>query len=129
MREVIDELLKEGKSEKYIIDGFINGFPAKMVDTHEAFSLARSPQYAYMVERFKKGFSQALFSEPQTHSPIVLAALTGLLFLGTFLIFIKKRMKRKNKLETEKLNKTARDNDMHRVDSAQEQEILRRLSR
>lgn len=96
MRRIIDGLLAEGKSDEFIIDGFINGFPAEMVDSHPAFELTRSEQYAYLVPMFKNGLGEAGFTEPRSPWPIVLAGFTGLAILGAFILLIRSKIRKKS---------------------------------
>ena len=116
MRQIIDELLAEGKSQKFIEDGFIKGFPSEMVDNHKAFTLARSEQYSYLVPMFKKGLGEAGKTEPDSKWPQILAALTGLVFLGVYMLYIR------NKIRT-------KPNPDSSIDSETRNEILKKIEK
>ncbi len=91
MRSAIDEMLLAGKSDEYIISGFINGF-GDIVDTDEAFTRARKKEYGDLIEHFRAGYGEKYRSYPRDRHPEIMILLAALLIGGVVALFIKKRL-------------------------------------
>jgi cytochrome c-type biogenesis protein CcmH/NrfF len=89
-REVLDKLLLEGKSDAAIISGFRSGF-GSLVDTDEAFAMARSNDYSYMVAQFKNGFGAQIMSIPESNYLAVFVMFGIVLCAGIVMLFIRRR--------------------------------------
>lgn len=92
MRTIIDGLLKDGYSDDFIIDGFIEGF-GDLADNHEAFELARSRQYSSMMPGLRKGYGKALLTEPPDSSPAAYVGVAGVGIAAVAMTFLKMRHK------------------------------------
>ncbi|MDH5718284.1 MAG: cytochrome c-type biogenesis protein CcmH [Spirochaetia bacterium] len=100
MRSAIEKFLQAGKSDEYIINGFINGFH-DIVDTDPAFAHARATGSH---DVFREGIGEEGYTEPQSKSHELLIYLAGLLFTGVAGLFIRNHFKKINK-ETVKSDK------------------------
>ena len=91
MRSVIDGLLESGYSEKFILDGFNDGF-GDIVFTHPAFHMVRDQEYGYLKSGMQNGFGEKILSVPSDTSPLIGSVLGfGSIILGGLLVFIGKR--------------------------------------
>ena len=91
IRGVIDNLLLAGKSDEYIIAGFINGY-GDMVDNDAAFQIIRE-QYQNYLEKFRKGFGEQYRSYPSKHNPEIIIVILFLLFAGIAGLFLKGKLR------------------------------------
>ena len=92
IRDVIDKLLASGKSEDFIVAGFINGY-GDIVDTDDSFEIIRT-KYSDYLEKFRNGFGERYRSYPAKHNPKIVIFVIFLIFGGFAAIFIKKRFKK-----------------------------------
>ena len=93
LRSVIEKLLLEGKSNEFIVQGFVSGF-GPTVQTSEVFSKVREPEYEGMQKMLEKGFGQAALSEPDSIIPGLVVISGGLLIAIFMIIFIRKKYRR-----------------------------------
>ena len=119
LRSTIDNLLLEGKEEKYIIDGFVKGF-GKSVYTSAAFAKARDPENGNMTEMLDKGFGESALSEPDSLLPAIGVISIGLLIAGFAILFLRKKFKRLDNnnipqvsISDEELEKKLNEKDPH----------------
>ncbi|MCS6972015.1 MAG: cytochrome c-type biogenesis protein CcmH [Turneriella sp.] len=90
MRDAIDKLLLAGLSDEEILQGFRNGF-GKMVETSEAFAMARSAEYRYLLPQLRDGFGSQILTSPETGYLAIFAMLSVVLAAGVAAIFIRSR--------------------------------------
>lgn len=103
IRDVIDQNLLAGKSEEFIINGFIYGF-GNAVHTDPSFALIRE-KYPEYVKKFQTGFGERYRSYPFKHNPEIIILVIILIFGGIAGIFIKGKFK---KLDAAKIQKPSR---------------------
>ena len=95
MRHAIDEYIKEGKSNDFIIEGFRKGFGKETVATHLAFARARQDLTgsAYMT-KFETGFGEVVLAEPDNNRAEVVLILAALLTSAALFFFVRARLKK-----------------------------------
>jgi len=92
IRGVIDNLLASGKTEEFIVAGFINGY-GNAVDTDESFEIIRA-KYPDYLEKFRTGFGERYRSYPAKHNPEIIIIVVILLFGGIATIFLRGKFKK-----------------------------------
>jgi len=101
MRSVIENLLVEGKTEEFIVDGFINGF-GDLALTDPAFEKVRN-EYGDLMPMMASGFGEEHRSHPGAGKNPEYMIITGaVLIFGFALIFIRKRMRAIGKSDAKK---------------------------
>lgn len=117
MRQVIDRLIEDGKSDEFILNGFVNGFK-ELVKSHRAFELVRSTEYQYLIPGMTNGFGESILAEPSEAEPAIAAAVAGAGIAAAAIMFIKKRHKNLKK---------SSDSQASTLSSEKEQEMMNRL--
>lgn len=92
MRDIIDNLLLAGKSDEFIISGFINGF-GDIVHTDPAFVKLQKENSPEMTQAFVTGFGEVHRSYPHGRNPEIMILLAAIIIGGSVGLFIKKRLK------------------------------------
>ena len=109
MRQAIDILLQEGRSDEFIIDGFINGFK-DIVDSSAAFRLARTPDYDYLLTSFRDGFGEKQRTHPKGHRTGIGIGIGILIIFGIAGLFLRRHYKKlSDQKSTTTLNKKESD--------------------
>lgn len=116
-RDALDKLLMAGMNDEQILEGFRKGF-GSIAEKNDAFAMAKSPEYSYMLVQFKDGFGSQIMSIPQSNYLGSFTALGIILCAGFVALFIRSRRKNKNKPDA-----LALLDDKHR------EELLRKISK
>ncbi|MDH4261445.1 MAG: cytochrome c-type biogenesis protein CcmH [Spirochaetia bacterium] len=117
IRDVIDKLLLSGKTEDFIVSGFINGY-GDMVDTDESFEIIRT-KYPEYLEKMRKGFGERYRSYPAKHNPQIIIVVLLFIFGGIALIFLKKKFK--------KLKTTDKKSASHKILDPEKEKLFKDL--
>lgn len=115
-RDALDKLLAAGYSDEEILNGFRNGF-GKSAETADFFSMARTPDYSYMMAQFRDGFGSQIMTAPESNYLGVFSVLAALSCLGVVIFFIRLRRRRNKSVETVRL-----------LDDEKRAELLRRIA-
>ena len=114
-RDALDKLLLAGYSDEQIIDGFRRGF-GPVTEKNEAFAMAKTPEYAYMLAQFRDGFGTQIMSAPESNYLAVFVGLGVVLCAGVVMLFIRSRKKR------------GQSDTLTLLDDKKREELLRKIS-
>lgn len=92
IRDVIDKFIAAGKTEQYIVGGFINGY-GDIVDTAPEFAIIRN-KYPKYINDFRKGFGEKFRSYPAKHNPQIIIVVLLLIVGGFAGLFLKGKYKK-----------------------------------
>ena len=93
VRRAIDGLLLDGKSDEFIIEGFVYGF-GDLVDTHPAFKMVQpGGTYYFIADQFKEGYGPIVRAMTDVYHYEIVLFIIALILLGSALIFIKSRFR------------------------------------
>lgn len=106
-RDALDKLLLAGLSDEKIIDGFKTGFGPN-AEKSEAFQMAKSEEYSYMLNQFKNGFGTTIMSRPESNYLGVFTLFGFILCAGVMALFIRGRKKKSAGAELQLLNENRR---------------------
>lgn len=115
-RDALDKLLLSGMSDASIVDGFKNGFGAN-AESIDAFAMAKTDEYAYMMTQFKNGFGSQILSMPESGYLGTFSLLAAVAALGFVLLFIRSRRKPEGDAALELLNDERREEILRRIAS------------
>jgi cytochrome c-type biogenesis protein CcmH/NrfF len=117
-RDALDKLLLAGYSDEQILEGFRNGF-GPSAESADFFAMARTPEYAYMLSRFRDGFGSQILSIPESNYLGIFSALGIILCVGVAMLFIRRRHRDKAVQATNLLDEKRREELLRRI-SAEE---------